>query len=167
MAYDRIAERLMGMDDAAWRKHANPMSGWTRLASLPLLTLALWSRVWLGVYAIGLIGLVLLWIWLNPRLFAEPSNTDNWMSQGVLGERVWLNRRVSPIAPHHARAAHILSGISAAGLVPYIWGLWHLSPWPTLLGLLVTMLAKLWFLDRMVWLLADASKTADQAGLQA
>lgn len=45
----RLAEGLMGMDDQSWLSHANPLSVWTRiLTPLPLLILAVWSRVWIG-----------------------------------------------------------------------------------------------------------------------
>ena len=27
------SEKLMGMDDATWRRHANPWSGWSRVAT--------------------------------------------------------------------------------------------------------------------------------------
>ncbi len=36
------------MTDAVWQRHTNPWSVWTRYASLPLLIVAIWSRVWLG-----------------------------------------------------------------------------------------------------------------------
>jgi len=36
----------MGMDDATWKRHANPWSGWSRITILPLLCLAIMSRVW-------------------------------------------------------------------------------------------------------------------------
>jgi len=46
----RMAERLMAMDDAVWMRHANPASVWSRIVTpLPLLPLAVWSRVWLGL----------------------------------------------------------------------------------------------------------------------
>jgi hypothetical protein len=47
----RSLERLMAMDDRVWRRHANPWSGWTRVTVLPLLVLAIWSRVWIGWWA--------------------------------------------------------------------------------------------------------------------
>ena len=150
MDIGKITESLMGMDDAAWQRHANPWSGWSRVASLPLLALAIWSRVWLGWWALVPVGLVLIWIWINPRLFSAPTRVDNWMSRGVLGERIWLARKTQPIPENHARMANLLNGLSALGFVPFIWGLWTLEIWPTVFGMTVSMLAKLWFLDRMV-----------------
>ena len=48
MAYDRIVAKLMAMSDEVWMRHANPWSGWTRIAVFPLWFLAIWSRVWIG-----------------------------------------------------------------------------------------------------------------------
>ena len=48
MDYGGWLERLMKMDDAAWKRHANPWSAWTRTLILPLLALTVWSRVWIG-----------------------------------------------------------------------------------------------------------------------
>jgi hypothetical protein len=48
----RSLERLMAMDDGVWRRHANPWSGWTRVTVLPILVLAIWSRVWIGWWAL-------------------------------------------------------------------------------------------------------------------
>lgn len=36
------------MDNDTWKRHANPWCFWTRLTVIPLLFLAIWSRVWLG-----------------------------------------------------------------------------------------------------------------------
>lgn len=47
--------------------------------------------------------------------------------------------------------------MAGVGLVPLIYGLWTLDLWATLLGLVMTLGGKLWFIDRMVWLLADTT----------
>lgn len=155
MDVGRAAERLMGMDDAAWARHANPWSGWTRVAILPLLALAIWSRVWLGWWSLAPVGALLVWTWVNPRVFPPPASVDSWMSRGVLGERIWLARKTDPIPPHHNRMAVILSVASGLGTALLIWGLVLLDAGLTLAGLLLAMGGKLWFLDRMVWLKAD------------
>jgi len=155
MDVGRATERLMGMDDAAWERHANPWSGWTRVSILPLLALAIWSRVWLGWWSLAPVAVLIVWTWLNPRVFPPPRSVNNWMSQGVLGERIWLARNADPIPPHHQRMAVILSVASGFGVALLIWGLVLLDPGLTVAGLVLSMGGKLWFLDRMVWLKAD------------
>ncbi len=155
MNYGDLAEKLMGMSDESWERHANPWSGWTRVLLLPLFAIAIWSRVWIGLWCLAPIALLGLWTWVNPRAFGRPAHTDNWMSRGVMGERVWLNRKAVPIPAHHARMAHILSGAMFLAAVLYIWGLVQLDLWMTIGGMALTIALKLWFLDRMVWLYGD------------
>jgi hypothetical protein len=147
-----IAEKLMVMDEASWQRHANPLSVYTRYTALPMLAAAVWSRVWLGWWSLLPIALAILWVWLNPRLFPIPAGTRSWASRSVLGERVWLNRKAVPIPPEHARAAMLLSiGNGLVSLV-VIYGLVVLDLIATLGGILLVIIVKSWFLDRMVWL---------------
>lgn len=155
-----LTERMMGMNDADWRRHANPLSVWTRFSCLPLLVFAIWSRVWIGWWAVLALGVAVLWTWANPRVFPPPRDFGAWASRVTLGERVFLARDTYRVAPHHIRAAHILSTLSAVGTVPLIYGLIVLNPWATLLGLIGTVLPKVWFCDRMVWLHADLTHTS-------
>ncbi|MEX5563511.1 DUF6653 family protein [Pseudophaeobacter sp. 1A16562] len=98
-----LSERLMAMDDAAWARHANPLSVYSRVSILPLMTLAVWSHLWLGWGALAPVALVLIWTWWNPRAFGPPATTDSWAARGTFGERVFLNRAKVPIPPHHAQ----------------------------------------------------------------
>lgn len=154
-----LTERMMGMGNADWRRHANPWSVWTRFTCLPLLVIAIWSRVWIGWLALLVFAAAALWTWMNPRAFAPPADFGSWASRVTLGERVFLARDRYAVPMHHRRAAHILSGLSAVGCVPLIYGLIVLNPWATLLGLIGTVLPKVWFCDRMVWLHADLTNT--------
>ena len=155
MTLERHIARAFAMDDAAWARHANPWSGWTRLATLPMLALAAWSRDWIGWWALPAFLLALAWTWANPCLFPPPRRHDAWMTQGVLGERLWLARDHVPVPPWHRLVPNLLSLAGALGLVVMVWGLAVLALWPTLLGMAVACLAKLWFIDRMVWLHRD------------
>ena len=156
MDIGRLLERIMGMDDATWARHSNPLSGWSRVPILPLLALAIWSRVWLGWHAIWIIAIVVLWTWINPRLFRPPETDDAWMTQGVLGERIWLARTSHPIPRHHERIARLLNIAAGLGALILAIGLWRLDFGLTLAGLFTAIGAKLWFLDRMVWLRKDS-----------
>lgn len=156
LRYDEWLSRLFRMDDDVWMRHANGWSVWTRALTMPLLLVALWSHVWFGIgAAVFLTGLVAIWSWLNPRLFPPPKRTDSWHAQAVFGERVWLNRYRVPIPRHHAVMAHLLSGVAATGAVIAVWGAISTVFWPTLIGLVVVLAGKFWFLDRMVWLYND------------
>ncbi|MEM2021291.1 MAG: DUF6653 family protein [Zestosphaera sp.] len=155
MSLERVIAKLFRMDDKTFRKHSNPWSGYTRLPLLIPLTLALWSRAWIGWWAVVPVVTVLVWVWVNPRIFPEPKKSDAWVSKGVLGEWVWVNQGRIEIPKHHRRAPKILRTVAAVGIVPYVWGLVFLDPWPTALGVVLMYLGKLWFVDRMVWLYED------------
>ncbi|MEM7718123.1 MAG: DUF6653 family protein [Pseudomonadota bacterium] len=151
----KLAERIMRMDDDIWMRHANPWSVWTRFTCLPLIILAVWSRVWLGWWALVPLAAALAWTWANPRIFPAPARTDSWAAMGTYGERVFLNRKLRPVPPHHLRAANILSALSGLGLIPLVRGVWDLDITMTMLGTMTVVLPKVWFVDRMVWLYQD------------
>ncbi|WP_116134083.1 DUF6653 family protein [Tropicimonas sp. IMCC34043] len=153
----RLSERLMAMDDATWQRHSNPLSGWSRLTILPLLSAAVWSRVWIEWWSLAAIALVLIWTWLNPRLFKPPASKTAWMTKGVLGERILLAHRDQPIREEHRRIASLLSLASATGCLLIAVALWALLPGLLLAGWILAMGAKLWFLDRMVWLYEEST----------
>ncbi|MEP1209962.1 MAG: DUF6653 family protein [Rhizobiaceae bacterium] len=155
MDIGKLSERIMGMDDASWARHSNPISGWSRVSILPLFALAVWARVWLGWHALWFIALVLVWTWLNPRLFMPPQSNDAWMTQGVLGERIWLAREQHPLPQHHVRVTKMLNVVSGVGILILAIGLWRFDLGLTIAGLVTSMGAKLWFLDRMVWIRSE------------
>ena len=151
----KAAERMMRMDDATWARHANPWSVYTRFSCLPLLVVAIWSRDWIGGWAFLVMALTLAWTFVNPRLFSEPATLDSWASKGVLGERHFLARAARPVPTHHVTWAKILTWVSGSGAIVLAYGLWRLDLWATLCGLSITVLGKVWFVDRMVWLYED------------
>ena len=160
MGIDRGLAHLMAMDDAVWARHASGWSVWTRVPILPVLLAALWSHHWIGWAALAPIGAVLLWTWLNPRVFAPPPSTHTWAAKATFGERVWLARAEIPIPRHHRNAALVLGlvgGIGFAVAVAAALAGWF---WPMVLAGAIGFLGKLWFCDRMVWLYEDM-KDAD------
>lgn len=162
----QLLMRLFRLDAAGWARHANPWSVYTRMLTLPLLAAAIGSRAWIGAWALAFTAGVLVWIVVNPRLFPPPRTTTNWASQVVLGERLWIEGGHGRVPDHHRRAARRLAWLSAAGLPFLAWGLWMLAPWPVAFGLVVTMGAKLWFADRMVWLYRDTIAADPRHGLR-
>jgi hypothetical protein len=155
VSFEKKAAKFFKLTDENWMKHTNPWSVWTRFLIFPLIALAIWSRVWFGWYSLVFIGIMILWTWLNPRAFGKPKTTKYWSSKAVLGERVWINRKEIPIPHHHITAIIILNCITVSGLPFFIWGLYTLHIWSTLLGIVLVYVGKMWFLDRMVWLYED------------
>jgi len=156
------AERLMRLDADVWARHANPWSVYSRFTTLPLIALAVWSRAWIGPWALLAVAVALAWVWINPRLFPPPARHDTWAARGVRGERLWLDRANNPVPAHHVAWAHGLSAASAAGLPFLAHGLWTYDLAAVGFGLALAMGGKAWFFDRMVWL-SDEMARADPA----
>jgi hypothetical protein len=152
MTTERRIAQLFRMDDEVWARHASGWSVWTRVATLPVLLLAVWSHAWLGGWALLPVTIVLLWTWLNPRLFPPPRTTRTWAAKATFGERLWLNRDRVPIPVHHRIVPHVLTGVAAMGFAVAVGGALANAIWLTLLGTVLSYAGKLWFCDRMVWL---------------
>lgn len=136
-------------------KHANPWSVWTRFATLPFLVLAVWSRVWIGWYCLIPIAVLVIWLIVNPTLFPKPKSFDHWGSKAVLGEKYWAERKKMPVPAHHHVPVVILTILQTIGGILLIIGLWQLEITMTILGTILVYMAKMWFLDRMVWVFED------------
>jgi hypothetical protein len=147
------------LSDETWMRHANPWSVWTRYAAFPLLVLAIWSRVWLGWGALVPVAIIIAWLIWNPRAFPPPASTRNWASKAVLGERVWVELKSSEVPQSHRLATRIANGFAVAGTLALAWGLFVLDPGVTILAMLLVIVAKTWFVDRMVWLFEDMKDT--------
>ncbi|MET8764480.1 DUF6653 family protein [Lentzea sp. NPDC004782] len=143
--------RLFRMDDDAWRRHANPWSVWTRFAAIPAMLLAIWSRVWIGWWCLVPVAVVVVWLWLNVKVFPPVSEPRGWASRGIYGERAWLENRAS-VPPDHRAVLRLLVAAGSVGFALVIWGLVALQVWPTVSGAALVVLAQLWRIDRFGWL---------------
>lgn len=151
----RVA-KLFGLTGDAWMRHANPVSVVTRFAVLPLLALSIWSRDWIGWWCLVPIAASLIFMVVNPVLFPRPRSTRNWASKGVLGERVWSERRAVPVpAPFTDRVLRVTYAIQLAGAVALTYGLVRFDVVATLTGLVILQTAKAWYIDRQVLLFED------------
>jgi hypothetical protein len=140
------------MDDATSEQHADLWSVSTRMLGPTVIALAVWSRAWMGWWSLAPNAGVAVWRYFNPRMFPPPASTGNWASRAVLGQRIWLRRDRNPIPRHDEIAARLLTTVASLGLLPFLCGLAMLEVWPTLLGMAIAFLAKLWVIDRMAWL---------------
>jgi hypothetical protein len=152
VGFFRFLAAFFQMDERAWERHANPWSVWTRFASFPLLMLALWSAHWIGWYCLIPVGLLAIWLWLNPRIFPPPASTQSWASRAVLGERVYLMRMLQPVPLEHTNVITLLGIGSAVGVLFMAAGLIAAEPFAYVAGGIAVIVFKLWLCDRMVWL---------------
>jgi hypothetical protein len=155
--HDRKVAKAFGLEGEGWMRHANPVSVWTRFAALSLLSLAVWSRDWIGVWCLIPVTLALVWMFVNPLFFKAPASTRNWASRSVLGERIWVDRdRIDLPEQFRSRAPSLVANIySAIGMGLLAFGLVDLNILATVTGLLITHGGKVWYLDRVTLLFAD------------
>ncbi len=160
MPFEDAVKKAFGLEGEVWLRHANPWSVYTRIPIPALLVAAVWSRQWIGWWCLVAVGVVVVWMFVNPRVFPPPRSLDHWASRAVLGEKCWGSRRERPIPENHRVAPWVLTAMNAAGVPFVVWGVVVYDPWITLFGLAVHMAGKIWFIDRMA-LLYDAMAGAD------
>jgi hypothetical protein len=128
-AFERRVAGLFGLKGDNWLRHANPLSVWTRFAVVPLLALAIWSRVWIGWRSLAAVAAVLAFMMVNPLLFGEPRSTRSWVSRSAFGERIWSDRDEVEL-PAQFRASKVPNMTTAcqvAGLAVMAYGLVQLD----------------------------------------
>lgn len=81
-----MAGAAQNLKEMMWRRHRNPWSGWTRVALMPPLAIALWYHHWVAL-ALCIIAIV-----TNPFWFGPPQSDGAWMTRAVDGEKIWLAR---------------------------------------------------------------------------
>ena len=155
MSLEKQIAKVFNLEGDSWLKHANPWSVWTRFSTLPFLVLAVWSRIWINWYCLIPIGIIILWLILNPTLFKKPKSLNNWGSKAVLGEKYWSERKTNTVPNHHTTPILILTLLQTIGGLILIIGLWKLQLGITIVGTITVYLSKMWFLDRMVWIFED------------
>lgn len=136
------------MTDEVWRRHANPWSVWTRFAAIPAMILAIWSRVWLGWWCLVPVGAVVVWLWLNPRVFSAVDNPTSWAAKGIYGERLWLEQR-GRVPAGYRRVLWLLTVVGASGFALLAFGLITLEIWPTTFGASLIVVGQLWRIDKL------------------
>lgn len=162
LKFDRAIERVMGMTDELWLRHANPWSVWTRIACVPAFALATWSRDWIGAFSLIPVALVVVFLWLNTRIFGPATDLDRWETRAILGEKIWLNRRRVPISQTQQRATALALTGSVAGILPAGLGLIWLDVGLTLLGVVVIVCGQIWFLTLLARLYDEVVPDRDR-----
>ena len=67
-AMEQRMAKVFGLEgDAAWRRHANPWSVYTRIPGPAVLVAAIWTYTRLRWWSLIPVGIVCLWLAVNPR----------------------------------------------------------------------------------------------------
>lgn len=149
---------MANISDQMWKRHANPWSVWTRFAAIPAFILAVWSRVWLGGWALVPVAVVMAWLILNVFVFPPVDNPISWVSKGIYGEQLWLKQR-KKLPRHYDIAQRWLIVLGVIGMSLIVVGLVILNTWLCAMGCIVVTLAQLWRIDRFS-LLYDLQKNS-------
>lgn len=128
------------LSQKTWERHANPWSGWSRVAIMPVLAAGLYMQnSWI-------LGAVIIWAIINPLVFPKPRSIDNWMSKGVLGEQLYFQegKKLKRDLPT------LLNILNIPVFIAFLYFGWQQELIPLLLSGLLTIVIKFWFIDRMV-----------------
>lgn len=128
---------------AASGKPAPALSTVMKIVAPGLLTAALWTQVWLGIWGALLVAIgVLACVITLPSLVGETGKTTAWAKQVSFGEKVWLNRLFLPVpATDSARLTTLYLVFWMGGLIALLGG-FLMSPILSLTGLLVAHAAQ-------------------------
>lgn len=138
------------LSEKTWERHANPWSGWTRVLSMPLLALGLY------LHNFWILGIVLVWLIINPILFSKPRDTNNWMSKGVLGEQLYYRDG----AKFKKDLPTLLNVLNVPLFAAFLYLSWQQELVAMIIACLLTMTIKFWFIDRMVAVYETVTMTA-------
>lgn len=132
---DRPSERF-------WRRHSNPLSGWSRVPTGAVVVYAVYRR------DPRLLVAALLWAAVNPVLFSPPPDESAWMTRAVLAERWWLGD-----AGESAVGLDRPNVYNAGGAVAFVYALyaaWRRRPVRAALGVVLNAGLKLQWLRALV-----------------
>lgn len=134
------AQRL---PDWFWERHANPWSGGTRFAAMPVLLYAIYHR------RPRLLAATVGFLIVNPVLFPKPApeRTDNWLSEVVRAERWWYEAGHTTFEP---RYPGLLNYLSVPALAVTLYAAIRRRPRLTVVGGALTMALKIRFVDELV-----------------
>src|SRR5215510_2251159 len=136
------------MTDEAWRRHANPWSVYTRFAAIPAMILAIWSRVWIGWWALVPVAVVIIWLLLNPHIFPADTTPRSWAARGIYGEKLWLLNE-SQVPEDYRVILRWLIALGSSWFVLLCWGLLKLLVWPSVFVATLIVVAQVWRIVRM------------------
>jgi len=105
-----MSSHLKRLTRKVFERHSNPWSAWTRLLSVPLVFVPLWTRSPRHAFIVG------AWMLLNPVVFPKPEDDSAWATRAMLGEEMWIAQR--PLDGARRVVGRARSGRDRHGRVP-------------------------------------------------
>jgi hypothetical protein len=140
MALSKTRKWITSLSEQVWPRHANPWSVVTRFAAIPAMIMAVWSREWLEWWSLLPIGMVVVWLAINPFAFSRIEKPVHWISKGIFGERLWLT---GACQISNRSTLRVLVFLGVVGIVVMAWGLYAYNVTACALGAIVTTVAQL------------------------
>ncbi len=142
-AFERLEEWF-------WRRHSNPLSGWSRVPTGPAIVLAIYRR------DARLLAAALVWTALNPILFSPPETEDAWMTRAVLAERWWVREEGRPTIG--ASYPNVCNAAGAVAFASAVVAAWRRRPAGAAVATALGAGLKLWWLAVLVDRYDDRSR---------
>lgn len=163
MKLTQVAAKTFGLDDVAWRRHANAWSVWTRMLGLIPILVPIFFRDAFGWWAMLPIALGVGWMWINPHVFPAVDEPRSWASKGIYGEKMYAADR-SLAADAHRPAIRWLIVLATVGASLLAWGMVRVEAWPSIFGLTLIVISQLWQIDRFVAIYEEGLRRSAAAG---
>jgi len=133
-----------------WLQPANPVQTVLRLFAPALLAAAIWSHASFGAgTAWAAAAAVIALLMTSPLIFPKSARPASWISRAAFGERIWLNRMSVPVPQAEHHAALVLTLVSLGGAGIGLWGAFSANMWLAATGVMVSLIARMVFFDRM------------------
>lgn len=138
----------LSRNDAVWAHRSHPASFWLRLVLLLAFGATLWLRERFDPgFLVVLLALVIL-AWVSERAFPVPADAKAWATRATWGERLLGSKR-----PLHGGASRgllrTLAVVGSLGTIVMVSGAIVFDPVVTLVGVVVMLVAKLAYFDRL------------------
>ena len=136
--------------DQFWKRHENPKSGWSRVATTPVILYAIYHRRWRLLLA------ALVFTAVNPVLFSPPETDEAWMTRVVRAERWWTETSGEGLFalsyPNVLNLVNLLASLYA------LWAAAKRHPRRTAVAGVAMMGLKLWYVAELVRQYDDANR---------
>lgn len=97
--------------------------------------------------------MLIIFLIINPKLFPKPKHHNAWISRAVLGERLYTKQGL--FKKDLATFLNYLNGLAVIAAIYYTWT----HQLELAIGaILISILLKLWFLDKMVYYYEEHKK---------